>query len=360
MQRLRFHFEPKKGWINDPNGLVWFNGRYHAFFQHYPHAPKWGQMHWGHTVSDDLVHWEELPIALYPDQPYENGGGCFSGSAIVKDGTLYLFYTSVDKQGRQTQSMAESRDGITFVKNKNNPIIPVSPLGDNQNFRDPKVLETKDGYAMVVGAGIDGIGKLLLYRSHNLYDWQYAGTILEGEAYGPVIECPDLFPLGGRYVLMFSRMHRPLYATQFVIGDFDGTRFIPDAFHEIEAGPDFYAPQTFLNSQGRRIMIAWMSNWEKPVPEGAERAGAFTIPRELTLAEGLLRNVPVAEARSLLQADDPHVLVFGNALTLRNASGETVLEKEFDAIRDIHILRDSRSIEVFVNNGEWSATYWYQ
>ena len=94
-QRFQFHFEPKSGWMNDPNGLVYFKGKYHAFFQYYPHAPHWGQMHWGHAVSDDLIHWEELPIALYPDQEYEDDGGCFSGSAVVKDDRLYLVYTSV-------------------------------------------------------------------------------------------------------------------------------------------------------------------------------------------------------------------------------------------------------------------------
>ena len=95
MTRFSWHFEPQKGWMNDPNGLIFFRGQYHAFFRHYPHAPSWGQMHWGHAVSDDLLHWKELPIALYPDQPYEDDGGCFSGSAVEKDGRLYLFYTSV-------------------------------------------------------------------------------------------------------------------------------------------------------------------------------------------------------------------------------------------------------------------------
>ena len=94
-ERPVYHLSPRVGWMNDPNGLIFFRGQYHAFFQHYPHAPSWGQMHWGHTVSVDLLRWKELPIALYPDQPYEDDGGCFSGSAVEKDGRLYLFYTSV-------------------------------------------------------------------------------------------------------------------------------------------------------------------------------------------------------------------------------------------------------------------------
>ena len=113
-QRFTFHFEPHKGWMNDPNGLIYYQGRYHAFFQHNPHEPVWGPMHWGHAVSQDLLHWEELPIALFPDQPYEDDKGCFSGSAVERDGVLYLFYTAVSKQLGQTQCVAVSRDGKAF------------------------------------------------------------------------------------------------------------------------------------------------------------------------------------------------------------------------------------------------------
>ena len=161
---MYFHFQNQKGWMNDPNGLIYYKGKYHAFFQHYPYAPRWGQMHWGHAVSENLLDWEELDIALCPDEPYENDGGCFSGSAIEKDGRLYLFYTSVSHELGQTQSVAFSDDGITFTKYENNPVIKESPLGSNREFRDPKVFEYEGGYRMVVGAGIDNIGKLLLFN----------------------------------------------------------------------------------------------------------------------------------------------------------------------------------------------------
>lgn len=131
---MRYHFANKKGWMNDPNGLTHFNGKYHAFFQHYPYAPRWGQMHWGHAISDDMINWEEQEIALLPDQEYEDEGGCFSGSSIVKDGRLYLFYTSVSTKLGQTQSMAYTDDGVTFIKYEGNPIIKESPLGDKNNF----------------------------------------------------------------------------------------------------------------------------------------------------------------------------------------------------------------------------------
>jgi len=125
--RLRYHLEPRKGWMNDPNGLVFFRGRYHAFFQHNPHAPAWDTMHWGHAVSDDLLHWEELPIALAPDQWYEDDGGCWSGSAVVLDDRLYLFYTGVSAELGQAQCVAWSDDGLRFHKYANNPVIRRAP-----------------------------------------------------------------------------------------------------------------------------------------------------------------------------------------------------------------------------------------
>ena len=128
LPKLALHLQPERGWINDPNGLCYFQGKYHAFFQHNPKAPVWDTMHWGHAVSEDLLHWEELPIALYPDQPYESGQGCFSGSAVEKDGRLYLFYTAVDSRLAQTQCLAWTDDGQHFTKYPGNPILPQSPI----------------------------------------------------------------------------------------------------------------------------------------------------------------------------------------------------------------------------------------
>ena len=140
LPKLQYHVEPEKGWLNDPNGLCYFQGRYHAFFQHNPDSTVWkAPLHWGHAVSDDLIHWEEQPIALYPDQPYENGGGCFSGSAIEKDGKLYLMYTAVSKGHQQTQCIAVTEDCVHFTKLAENPLIgqcPLDPL--SFHFRTPR------------------------------------------------------------------------------------------------------------------------------------------------------------------------------------------------------------------------------
>lgn len=362
--RLKYHFEPAKGWINDPNGLVYFNGMYHAFFQHYPHAPHWGPMHWGHTVSKNLIDWEELPIALYPDKEYEqqkDGGGCFSGSAVVCEGVLYLFYTSVSKELGQTQSVAMSRDGVHFEKYENNPVIRSFPEDGSGDFRDPKVTEIDGIYYMVVGSGRDDVAKILLYRSDNLLDWAYIGVLFEGAEYGKVAECPDLFPLGDKYVLMFSNLKT--LCSEFIYGDFDGRKFTPISSQRIENGPCFYAPQSFLDPAGRRIVIGWLYSWAKTVEEGAEYAGALTIPRELTItANGKLRLFPVSEAAKLLAQRDEAVQADRHGVVMHPAAlnpdtPAKPLEYRGD-IKSIDILRDTKTIEVFINKGETSFSYW--
>jgi len=359
-KRLKYHFEPKKGWINDPNGLVWFKGQYHAFFQHYPYAPKWGQMHWGHAVSDDLVHWTELPIALFPDQNYENSGGCFSGSAVVKDDVLYLFYTSVGNELNQTQSLATSVDGITFVKYEKNPIISECPINNKGDFRDPKVTKIGEKYYMVCGSGIGNCGKILLFSSENLFDWTYIGILFEGEEYGKVLECPDFFPIGDKYMLMFSQMGKTFGSTMFVYGDFDGKRFTPETFESPEfgtsircfvpeMGPHFYAPQTFKDNKNRRIMIAWMYSWDKKPDENAIYTGSLTIPRELTVNNGRLYSYPVAEACSLLSDSDKDVEILENIV---NIYADNQIQSSYHGeINDVKILRDENTIEVFINKG---------
>ena len=354
-KRLRYHFEPQKGWMNDPNGLIQFGGWYHAFFQHNPYAPKWDRMHWGHAVSRDLIHWEEWEIALWPEEPYEDGGGCFSGSAIEKDGLLYLFYTSVSEQGGQTQSAAISRDGRHFEKMPDNPLIRTYPADGSAEFRDPKVFRYGTGYGMVCGSGKDGIGKVLLYRSDDLRHWEYEGVLYESRE-SSVLECPDLFPLGDRYVLMFSKIGHKADAVEFVAGTFDGQQFWEESRCVPESGPQFYAPQTFCDAGGRRIVIGWMYDCERPLDAGAEYAGALTIPRELSLRDGMICNYPVEEARSLLTDRDDLVQISGRRITI---DGTETWECSRD-IEEVSILRDTKTLEVFINQGEHSFTYWFE
>lgn len=354
--RFSYHFEPNKGWMNDPNGLVWYRGYYHAFFQHNPYAPKWDTMHWGHAISKDLLHWEEKEIALFPDKDYENEGGCFSGSAIEKDGRLYLFYTSVSKELGQTQSVAYSDDGFTFTKYEGNPVIDHFPADGSKDFRDPKVLAYGDHYIMVLGSCKDGHGRVLMYESFDLLHWEYAGILYESDSYTEPIECPDFFPLDGKYVLMFSKMSHPLFSTQFVTGTFDGRKFTPESLSNPEMGPQFYAPQTFLGHDNRRIMIGWFYDWKFKPLEGITFAGALTLPRELSLKNGKVICTPISEAKELALMSEEHVTVDNNRIMIADSISSPI---EYNGpIESVEIYKDKKAIEVFINNGECNISAW--
>jgi len=364
-QRLNHHFEPANGWMNDPNGLCFFKGKYHAFFQHNPHDKKWGTMHWGHAVSDDMIHWEELPIALYPDQPYEDDGGvttggCYSGSALVKDDTMFIFYTTVSHTLGQTQSIVTTKDGVTFEKYAGNPVIPTFPVDGSAEFRDPKVIEVDGTYYMVLGSGKDGIGKVLLYKSADLYNWDYSGVLIEGAEFGGVIECPDFFAIGDKYVLMFSQVGLDSHSTKFICGDFDGDKFTPlSGVQTPEIGPHFYAPQTFEAPDGRRIIIGWTHNWWNGPDDETNFCGALTIPREIIVKDGKIYTLPIAEAANLLTDSDELVEVGDKSVRIVTNEGERELKYECDRVEDVKILRDTKTIEVFINGGEASFLYWF-
>ncbi len=363
-RRCAFHFEPEKGWMNDPNGLCFFKGKYHIFYQYNPASLQWkAPLCWGHAISDDLVSFMHTDAALLPDMPYENDGGCFSGSAIEKDGRLYLFYTSVSKELGQTQSVAYTDDGITFTKYKGNPIIPKSPLGDNADFRDPKVFEYNGSYYMVCGAAVENRGKVLLFRSENLFDWEFSDIIYENTYSSGVPECPDMFYLDGCWVLMFSAMERKSPCVVFVIGDFDGEHFTKHSERFCEYGEDFYAPQTFLDNRGRRIMIGWLYNDDRPdaTDKTSVSSGVLSIPRELHIRNGSITNYPIEEAHRFFDANCKYVNIIGNIVSI---DCENVGEFRFDLsrIRDfcgiekLDVLCDEKLVEIFINGGEISLS----
>lgn len=361
LPKLNCHLEAEKGWINDPNGLCYFKGKYHAFFQHNPHAPVWDTMYWGHAVSDDLLHWEEQPIALCPDQPYESTLGCFSGSALIKDDTMYLFYTAVGEGKAQTQCLVTSEDGVHFTKYPGNPIIPQSPIDpQSQDFRDPKVFAWSDGtYRMVCGVGLDGFAAVVLYKSQDLIHWEYVGNLFETREMGPVLECPDLFPLKDKWVLCFSRMDQP-QTVQFVLGQFDGEHFTPEELQRPEIGPNFYAPQSFQDPKGRRILIGWMTPWGQPEDPDAVRCGCLTVPRQVTLNENnKICLFPVEEAQPFLTEEAPHVALGQWILKVTDGS-KILLERPATEIRDLKVFSDTHTCEVFVNGGEQVCSFYFQ
>lgn len=313
----QYHLAPYAGWLNDPNGLIFHNGLYHAFYQHHPFSAVWGPMHWGHSTSKDMVHWQHQPIALAPGDDYDKDG-CFSGSAISHDGKLYLFYTGHiwlagagdDSKIRQAQCLAISDDGVHFTKK--GVVIP-SPEG-YMHFRDPKVWQQDGKWWMVVGAR-DSLnqGQILLFNTTDLLNWNSEYQVLAKTEDKNVYmwECPDFFPLGGSWITLFSPQgkknqgyqYRNLYQNGYLVGQWSpGQPYkITHQFKELDFGQDFYAPQTFLAEDGRRIAIGWMDMWESPMPSQEHGwSGCFTLPRELTLSQqGKIIATPIEELKSL-------------------------------------------------------------
>jgi len=311
-----YHIAAKAGWINDPNGLVYFDGKYHVFFQHYPYNENWGPMHWGHVVSDDLVHWQHLPIALAPSEDYDKDG-CFSGSAVDDNGVLALIYTGHvwlkeagdDSAIREVQCLAISHDGVNFEKQG----VVLTPPDGIMHFRDPKVWRQDNKWFMVVGArDKQDVGQVLLYSSNDLRQWAFEQVLAktnDPDVY--MMECPDFFPLGDKYILLFSPQgmkakgyqYRNRFQSGYLVGDWHpGSPFkIIQEFTEIDNGHDFYAPQSLIAKEGRRVAIGWMDMWESPMPSKADKwAGALTLPRELTLsADNKVLSKPVHEIESL-------------------------------------------------------------
>lgn len=320
--RLGYHIMAPANWINDPNGLIQYKGEYHAFYQHHPYDENWGPMHWGHVKSKDLVHWEHCPIALAPGDACDLDG-CFSGSAVDNNGELTLIYTGhhyIDQPNNiffQNQNVAVSTDGIHFTKLEQNPVIAEPPADSSQHFRDPKVWKHGDTWYMILGNSTkEDVPRVILYTSPDLRTWSYHGVLLQGDKdMGFMWECPDFFELNGKHVFMFSPQgleaqgdkYNNLFQTGYYVGeyDYDKNEFKHGEFVELDNGHDFYAVQTFLDDQGRRIAIGWMDMWEADMPTKADGwCGALTIPRVITLDENdkVLMN-PVEEMKLLRETE---------------------------------------------------------
>lgn len=313
--RQHYHLMPEVGWMNDPNGLIYFRGKYHFFYQTNPYSAFWDSMHWGHAVSEDLVHWEYMPIALAPSEVYDDyqKGGCFSGSAIEYDGKLFLIYTGTANRGRgseQAQCLAWSEDGIHFEKYLGNPVVEAPEGIDPGNFRDPKVWKHENYYYMVVGTQKDGRGMALIYRAEDLFHWEFLNVLAESRGeWGSMWECPDFFPLEDKFVLTCSPIGSGDHTSVYMVGDFDYKtgKFDPHISGEMDWGFDYYAPQSFLAPDGRRIIAAWANGWEwMPLwkdwgPTYREGwCGFFALPREASLdKDGRLRLIPVRELQSI-------------------------------------------------------------
>ncbi|WP_419994381.1 glycoside hydrolase family 32 protein [Streptomyces boninensis] len=310
--RPQFHYTPYQGWINDPNGVVQWRGRHQLFSQHYPDAPKWGPMHWAHADSADAVRWRERPIALYPPKDAAPGdnSGIFSGSAVDDNGTLTVAYTRFTDTAAhpgatpETVEMATSTDGVNFTPVAQNPVIAKPPEGSGAGFRDPKLFKdpTDGKWKMVVGSGSDGKGKAQLYASTDLRKWDHVGVLAEGDGTdGAMWECPDLFQVDGKWVLLYSVNEGGKSVQRYAVGSYDGTRFTPEKRGILDGGGDVYAAQTYADDTGRRLAIGWLSDWNSKEPTRVNGwAGAQSVTRELFVTDdGRLGQRPVKELAGL-------------------------------------------------------------
>lgn len=371
--RPQFHFSPKEHWMNDPNGMVYYKGVYHLFYQYYPKGTVWGPMHWGHATTKDLFNWQEKPIALFPDSL----GYIFSGSIVVdkkntsglgKDGKVPLvaIFTHHDPKLEekklntfQTQSIAYSLDeGNTWNKYSGNPVIKNPGVTD---FRDPKVMWYESGEKWIMTLATKD--RITFYSSKNLKEWKKESEFGNDlGAHGGVWECPDLFPMehNGKTIWVLLVSINPGgpnggSATQYFTGSFDGSKFIADSKIEkwLDYGTDNYAGVTWSNTGKRKIFIGWMNNWQyaNQVPTKAWR-GATTIPRDLYLAQTsgqyYLRSVPVKEMdQHLSSVYKKATLTFGNEIDLsgytKDLNGQLKLDFNFNATSSMEIVLSNKA-----------------
>lgn len=358
---MNYHLKNKKGWMNNPFGVVHFNNRYHAYFQYYPFAARWGQMHIGHAVSDDLIKWKEEAFVLAPEGEFEDGEGCLSGSTIIKDNKMYLFYSSCSNERNQTVSVAMSEDGYSFSRYESNPIIVAPESCDNRCFRNPKVFEHDGKYKMIVGAGCMNVGKIEVFESDDLLSWNHLGEVMSDIRFGSCVESPDIFEKDGKYVLMFSTVKALPHHVNFAVGKFDGRNFIADEikgekYFAIETGPDFYAPQSFSTVDGRRVVMAWMFNWSRMTGEGRDAVGACTIPREACFdSQGRLTLLPIKEICSSAKKESTFVSYDDGLLSIR-FNNHTILQRPYAYEPNLLTVEDVGVVEVFINGGTENIT----
>jgi fructan beta-fructosidase len=398
--RPLLHFAPRRHWINDPNGLVVHEGRWHLFFQHNPNGDGWGDMSWGHAVSDDLVSWDERPVAIRQSvgadgQPGEH---VLSGSAVHDDGDLVAVYTSVrfpttvESPGLQTQHLARSTDGgETWIKDAANPVLDRG----STDFRDPKVFRDDDRWVMAAVEAVEQ--KVVLYASDDLRTWTLLSEFCDPSLRAGPWECPDLFPLAVegsdevRWVLLVSVLDGAPgggSGMRWWVGDFDGTDFTPEASGWLDHGRDCYAAVTYNDApDGRRVMIGWLGNWAyaRQTPTVGWR-GAMTLPRDLSLvvidAGPRLRQAVVRELAAYehlevqLRPGEDHPLHGGAVrLSYDGTTGELVVVREPATFSDafgsvsrvpvplvdgavaLEVWLDRCSVEVFADDGRVVLTF---
>ena len=328
--RPRYHLTAPAGWLNDPNALVHRDGRYHLLYQHNPASTAWGDIHWGHAVTDDLVRWRHLPLALRPTPGGPDADGCWSGCLVDDNGTPTVVYSGFvypSQIGARSVCLARGDEPLlTWRADPRSPVLDGPPTGlDVVAFRDPFVWRDGDGWSLVMGSGLgDERPALLAYRSADLLDWSYTGVLATGNE-GRAWECPQLFPLGDGHVLLVStwddRHERHTQHALALVGELGDGQFRVETTARFDHGAECYAPTTALDASGRRLAMAWA--WEARSDEAAREqgcAGTMTLPRVLTLRGDRTVGIePVSEVASLrgeLEAPSSRSLGAGESLAL--------------------------------------------
>ena len=413
--REAYHFSPWKNWLNDPNGLCWFQGYYHLFFQFNPHSQQWSQMYWGHAASKDLVHWVHLPVVLEPQEeilknPEQFKGGALSGSAVVYGNEAVFFLTRssgphIDSaKTLQQQWMAKSGDMLHFTEEK--LVIDRPPQGASFDFRDPKVIRAEGKWYMVLGSALEEKAAVLLYESEDLEHWSYFGPLLVEQENGiRCMECPDFMELDGKALVIGALMqHRDAggryQMCRYYTGEFQNGIFTEEDRGWFDFGGNCYAMQSFEH-EGRRISIGWIADfYEEHLELENGACGSMTIPREMHIRGSRLYLTPVKEMESLkaeclyrghgenvcLEEIHPNVykaelefennipfsvrlggdtarkilLVYdekGLHLETKGVKSEHVLfPAEVDKVEKLEIFTDRRTVEIYVNDGEAVGT----
>ncbi len=413
--REAYHFTPWKNWMNDPNGLCWFQGYYHMFYQFNPHGQKWSHMYWGHAASKDLIHWTHLPVVLEPQKellnnPEELAGGAFFGSAVVRGEEVMFFLTrslgpcNDDDSTVQQQWVMRSGDMLHFTEEE--LVIKEPPRGASFDFRDPKVMYGGGKWYMVLGSSLEGKAAILLYESEDLEHWDYSGPLLtENEEGIRCVECPDFIELDGKYLAVGALMHHQdpfgrYQMSRYYVGGFADGIFTEEGRGWFDFCGNCYAMQSFEH-EGRRISIGWISDFygeHLEVENGV--CGSMTIPREMRIRENRLYLTPVKEIESLksgilyqgqgeeiclkditpntykaeleLKEDVPFSICLsesedGKMLLINDGKGlrikthgvkseHVTFPADVDRVEKLEIFVDRRTAEVYVNDGEAAGT----
>lgn len=302
--RPRFHFSAPRHWLNDPNGIVWWRGRWHLHYQHNPHAARWGDIHWGHASSDDLLHWHDEPIALAPSAGADEDG-CFSGSIAIVDGRPLACYTGL-RGGAQSQCFAVGDDDLRQWTKEPGRTIAEPPEGvAREDFRDPWIFRAGGWWYLAVGASAgQARGQVLLYRSADARDWHYRHPLFTAPtlSHGVMWECPNFFPLGERWVLTVSVW--PRLGAHWFVGRFDDERFVPETEGVLDPDGGAFAHLAAPAPDGRMLQWAWIDEQrDASAVEADGWAGALSVPHELSLDTcGRLLRRPAAEIARLREA----------------------------------------------------------